>query len=103
MILQMTLKRKWFDMIESGEKKEEYREVKPFWDSRLLPLVDKPLPADTVVRFYNGGYCGGSLPMIEVVLHSVTIGEGRPRWGAAKGTNYYVLSLGQVVERRNIK
>jgi len=27
-ILEMTLKKKWFDMISSGEKKEEYREIK---------------------------------------------------------------------------
>ena len=26
-ILHLTLKKKWFDMIASGEKKEEYREM----------------------------------------------------------------------------
>jgi len=34
-ILHLTLKKKWFDMIASGEKKEEYREVKPYWINRL--------------------------------------------------------------------
>lgn len=33
--LKHTIKKKWFDMILSGEKKEEYKEIKPFWLSRL--------------------------------------------------------------------
>src|SRR6478609_2178429 len=35
-ILHLTLKKKWFDMIASGEKKEEYRELKPYWAKRLI-------------------------------------------------------------------
>ena len=27
--LHLTLKKNWFDLILSGEKKEEYREIKP--------------------------------------------------------------------------
>lgn len=34
--LHLVLKAKWYDMIASGEKKEEYREVKPYWEKRLL-------------------------------------------------------------------
>jgi len=33
--LKLVLKSKWFEMIESGEKPEDYREIKPFYDSRL--------------------------------------------------------------------
>ena len=29
--LHLTLNKKWFDMILSGEKTEEYREIKPYW------------------------------------------------------------------------
>lgn len=39
-ILHLTLKKKWFDMIASGEKKEEYREIKPYWVDRLLVPKD---------------------------------------------------------------
>jgi len=39
-ILHLTLKKQWFDMILSGEKKAEYREVKDYWARRLL--VTKP-------------------------------------------------------------
>lgn len=34
--LHLNLKKKWFDMILSGEKKEEYRDIKGFWFNRLL-------------------------------------------------------------------
>ena len=34
-MLVLPIKKKWFDMILSGEKKEEYREIKPYYDSRL--------------------------------------------------------------------
>lgn len=35
-ILHLNLKKKWFDMIASGEKKEEYREITGYWVQRLL-------------------------------------------------------------------
>lgn len=33
--LDLVLKSKWYDMIASGEKHEEYREIKPCWIKRL--------------------------------------------------------------------
>ena len=35
-ILDLTAERRWFDMIFSREKKEEYREIKDHWARRLL-------------------------------------------------------------------
>lgn len=43
MILKLTLKKKWFDMIESGVKLEEYREIKPYWMARLLNVPPEVL------------------------------------------------------------
>lgn len=40
--LHLTLKKKWFDMIASGEKKEEYREIKPYWITRLVDWSGYP-------------------------------------------------------------
>ena len=40
--LPLTLKKKWFDMILSGEKTEEYREVKPYWVQRLIDKSGYP-------------------------------------------------------------
>jgi hypothetical protein len=33
--LPLTIKKKWFDEIIAGNKKEEYREVKSYWIKRL--------------------------------------------------------------------
>lgn len=30
----LTIKRKWLEMIRSGEKKEEFRELSPFYAAR---------------------------------------------------------------------
>jgi hypothetical protein len=88
-ILEMTLKKKWFDMISSGEKKEEYREVKPYWESRICGKEH------THVRFRNG-YTKNA-PSITCKLRSCVISEGRPEWGAVTGTKYFVLKLDGVV------
>lgn len=35
-VLELPLKGKRYDMIASGEKREEYREIKPYWEKRLV-------------------------------------------------------------------
>ena len=35
-ILHLTIKAEWFGKIARGEKKFEYREMKPFWTKRLM-------------------------------------------------------------------
>ena len=39
-VLHLTLKRHWFNMILSGEKKDEYREIKEYWVKRLIDVLD---------------------------------------------------------------
>lgn len=41
--LKLTLNKKWFDLIEKGIKTEEYREIKPYWFSRLLYKIPSPV------------------------------------------------------------
>lgn len=33
-ILRLNLKSCWYEMIERGEKKEEYREIKEYWKKK---------------------------------------------------------------------
>ena len=40
-MLILTLQKKWFGMILSGEKQEEYREIKPYYTSRFCNVVLK--------------------------------------------------------------
>ena len=48
-ILNLTLKAKWYDMIESGEKKEEYREIKPLIKGFDIPYKDKLIDAELLL------------------------------------------------------
>jgi len=122
-VLHLTLKKKWFDMILSGEKKEEYREIKPYWTKRLThnsyinwlkPELDK-LPNHVVekledrnilykhfrkVVFVNG--YGDDKPAIIVELKSIIIGTGQSKWGGDENEYYYVLELGDVIYTKNI-
>lgn len=86
-ILHMTLTARWFDMIASGEKKEEYREIKSYWTKRLNKHYD-------IVRFSNG-YSPDSRKM-DVEVLGITVGTGRTDWGAYEGTVYYCIELGEV-------
>lgn len=36
-VLKLVLKNIWYDKIEAGQKRHEYREYKPFWIQRLSP------------------------------------------------------------------
>lgn len=42
-MLTLSIKKQWFDMIASGVKKEEYRDIKPYYTSRFMNigLLDK--------------------------------------------------------------
>lgn len=75
----LALKKKWWDMITQGDKKEEYLEFKPYWVKRLLqskqPITDVeftlgfPKSTDTTRRrTYK--------------VEDIKIGVGRHEWGA---------------------
>lgn len=85
-ILHLTLKRKWFDMIASGEKREEYREYKPYWIKRLQ------FGKYNAVQFRNG-YRADS-PVILVKLLGMRIGQGNLAWGAPVDSRVFILVLG---------
>lgn len=82
-ILDLPLKAKWFLMIEIGTKREEYREIKPFWKKRLFKGY-------THVRF-RYGYTKRTM-LYE--LNEIVIGKGRQEWGAPT-EDVFVLKLGK--------
>lgn len=52
-ILKIVIQSEWFDAIASGEKKTEYREIKPFWESRLYNPDGSKRNYDRI-EFING-------------------------------------------------
>ena len=94
-VLHLTLKRKWFDMIASGEKKEEYREIKPYWQARLccnFPYVHAAKDFDIVV--FKNGY-GKNAPEIRVKWLGMSVDYGKKIWGAEYNKEYFVIKLGE--------
>jgi hypothetical protein len=86
--LYLTLKKKWFDMILSGAKKDEYRAIKPYWDKRLNRHYD-------AVHFRNG--YSKTAPSMLFELCGISKGLGKKKWGAPDYP-VYILSLGKEIK-----
>lgn len=94
--LVLTIKRKWFEMILSGEKKEEYREIKPYYETRFRNLWRGSLIGGAAERhiIFRNGYSADSLKLLATV--TIDTGEGREEWGAVPGVQYYRLHIKEV-------
>lgn len=102
-MLTLPIKKKWFDMILSGEKKEDYREIKPYYDSRFTKgnfWIDEFIGIYATIRFRNGYNL--TSPTIECRVE-IQKGCGKPEWGAEPGKLYYVLKILNVEEVTDVK
>ena len=90
--LKLTLKKQWFDMIASGEKKEEYRAPGKWILSRLEGReYDR-------IEFKNG--YGPNVPTMEVEYIGWQMGVGLSEWGAVPNERYAVIFLVRVLTRQ---
>lgn len=91
-ILHLNVRKRWFDMIASGEKKEEYREMSEYWWRRLYDDFGIVKKFD-VIEFRNG--YRKDAPRIRVV-HLATWADrhGRAEWGAPAG-RVFIIMLGK--------
>ena len=67
-MLTLPIQKRWFDMILSGEKKEEYREI-----------------------IFRNGYSKDSKAI--KARCKLRIRKGRPEWGALPDKQYYILEI----------
>lgn len=109
-MLTLPIKKKWFDMILSGEKKEEYRDKTEYYETRFMNhfgfiLVDGKLynrslpeelrkdPKQPII--FRNGYSATS-PSFTAIC-SLREGAGKPEWGAEPGKEYYVLTIHEII------
>lgn len=92
MTLFLTIKKEFFDLIASGEKKEEYREIKPFWDKRLKKQYK------TVI--FQNGYVSNS-PRIEIEILEIEKKNAKPEWAAGYSGFCYAIKLGKILTIKN--
>jgi len=101
-ILHLNLKKKWFDMVSSGEKKVEYREVKPYWDKvfqgNKVTIGGVAYDPGEVAICFSNGY-SKDRKQIVVKLEYLRVGPGLSNWGAEQGKLYYCLGLGKVTRK----
>lgn len=99
-MLTLPIKKKWFDMILSGEKKEEYREMTPYYQVRFKNLWKFDQfngSAIREIRFQNG-YSGDSPSF--VAKCTLKTSTGKVEWGAEPGKKYYILKIHEISDRR---
>lgn len=123
--LYLPLKKEWFEMIKSGVKTEEYREIKEHWVKRLTHFTYEEI--ETLEELTSQlksaeedewhpkevlGYYGASLRCFDAVKFScgytkhtmmfeccgITIGQGREEWGAPIGEDVFIIKLGRRIE-----
>jgi hypothetical protein len=107
-ILHLTLKKQWFDLIASGDKREEYRELKIYWLKRLLkvPTMERSGIANPdnikqfdIVRFRHG--YAKNAPEMDVECRGIDVGIGNPKWGAEPYEDYFTIALGKILSVKN--
>ena len=111
-MLILPIKKKWFDMILSGDKKEEYREIKPYYETRFMNLFGiiicngeyfkcsdiglSECGKDDIqaIQFRNG--YGKNSPSF-VANCTLSVGTGKEEWGAEPGKKYFVLTVKEIL------
>ena len=99
--LHLVLKGKWYDMIDRGEKKEEYREVKKYWMKRLIEDVAEDEEGYTCCHVFYVDYdcvCfhrGYTSTTMTFAVESIEMGRGKPEWGAPTDIPVFIIKLGE--------
>lgn len=96
-VLPLVLEGKWYDMIASGEKEEEYRDMKLFWRKRITNVIYKSRNEDEpIVVAFSRGYQKQDM-FFEICGICTRVKSIHPEWGEPE-TPHYVISLGERVE-----
>lgn len=113
-MLVLPIKKKWFDMILSGEKKEEYREISSYWTARFANLfcvqtVHNKYHIENIRNFLQSEYAKKNISK-EIIFRNgynknspsciakctLSVGTGREEWGAEKDKEYFVLTVREI-------
>jgi len=103
--LFLIVSKKWFDMIASGKKREEYRRACPHWDK----LISKNKPSEVLFQLgYNkkqrtrfeiwavSKYDGGRVTA--VYGNQINSIEASPNWGFNHRIPQYIITLSRRIE-----
>lgn len=121
-MLTLPIDKRWYDMILSGEKKEEYREIKEYYEKRFQNLFGAITIYPSSIFPDKNKYVllqGGAVPeeirkdsIQEIIFRNgysknskaikarcrLRIGKGIPEWGAESDKQYYILEILNIEE-----
>lgn len=108
MQLNLPIHRKWFDLILSGIKLEEYRALSPHWIAILTyckknwtrSICQCKMKEYTTVKLTNG--YGNHRSYMIVELKSIEIGLPNPNWCDDVTEEVFILKLGTITETGNL-
>lgn len=90
-------------MIASGEKKEEYRELKDYWCNRFCTkewykyeyeFLEKAIDKYYDIVIFRNGYAKDA-PTVTVECKGISIGHGKYEWGATGES--FIITLGSIL------
>lgn len=93
-MITLPIKKQWFDMILSGEKKEEYRDYTQYYLSRFGTYFEKRI----TIKLRNGYRKDSPSAICEVIP---CIKTGRAEWGAEPNKKYITLEIKSVKMEEN--
>ena len=116
-MLVLPIKKQWFEMIANGEKKEEYREIKPYYNRCLgNAIIGFPFTADIIENFESiKSYDENQFKIVDIIFRNgyqkdspqikckckLNIGMGKEEWGAEPNKKYYILVILEILEIKN--
>lgn len=106
--LYLVLTEKWYDMIESGEKKEEYRDFSMYWLRRLVDnsfydqiascvVGNRPVPFKPYKEVIFQLAYPKNPPRMTFKIKCIRIGHPQPGWcpKEAEGHDKFIIELGE--------
>ena len=120
-ILYLPLKKEWYEMIERGEKQEEYRERTAYWLQRLMRWADgepiSKISAERIIEYPMGIFVWGpKFKGYDAVCFSygytsrrkirkskgIDFGQGRPESGAPDHETF-IIKLGNRLNEERLQ
>lgn len=112
-MLTMPIKKKWFGMILSGEKLEEYREIKPYYETRFMNTFGVVYVGGTWIKCSDIGLTECAKEPIQPVMFrngysktspsfiakcTLSVGTGKEEWGAERDKQYFILTVHEILK-----
>lgn len=106
-MLTLPIKKKWFDMIITGDKLEEYRKITPYYESRFKNLFgeiddegnhvlnEESTRNHRIIKLKNGYAANSPFVIVEVTLRE---DFGVRDWGAEPLELYFVLTIRKIIQ-----